>query len=116
MMDWRMWAGVGVGAAVLIAAVLTVLKKRRKRKRAGVHLQQSPAIAGHGGSQAIDSSEPAGLAGAETNASRLIGQAQEKITQTARIEVLVDELRTSIDEDPALAASVLRAWIEEAEA
>jgi hypothetical protein len=45
--------------------------------------------------------------------SRLLAGARDKVSQTARLELLVGELRKNIAEDPALAASVLRTWLEE---
>jgi flagellar biosynthesis/type III secretory pathway M-ring protein FliF/YscJ len=37
----------------------------------------------------------------------------EKPIQTSRVEALVETLREGIAQDPALAASVLRTWLDE---
>ena len=42
-------------------------------------------------------------------------EAQEKIDTHASVETIVNKLRQSIAEDPAIAASVLRTWLEDPE-
>jgi flagellar M-ring protein FliF len=111
VMDWRMWAG-GAGILILATLLLYVARSRRKAKKGRLQVHQSGLPAG-GTAAAIGSSDNAAVPAPDAPVTRALAQAQEKVTQTARIETLVEELRRNIDEDPALAASVLRSWIEE---
>ena len=113
--DWRLWAAVAMATLFIAGAAVYAWKRRRSKKRIAAQLQQRPTIAGQPSQAGIEGGEAPALAVGETYATRALAQAQDKVTQTARIETLVEELRKSIDEDPALAASVLRSWIEEPE-
>jgi flagellar M-ring protein FliF len=110
--DWRIGAGVA-GLLVAAAGLFVFVRKRRKDRRGKVQVQQTPALPVSGAATAVEGSERAAIPAPDAHATRALAQAQEKVTQTARIETLVEELRKNIDEDPALAASVLRSWIEE---
>jgi flagellar biosynthesis/type III secretory pathway M-ring protein FliF/YscJ len=44
----------------------------------------------------------------------MISEAQAAAVQSGRIEVLIEQLRKGVAEDPSLAASVLRTWLAEA--
>ena len=112
MMDWRIWTAA---ASLLIVAALLLyfVRKRRKAKRGRVQVQQSPTLASGATATAIVGGDNGAIPASDAGAIRALAQAQQKVTQTARVETLVEEVRKNIDEDPALAASVLRSWIEE---
>lgn len=107
--DWRVWAVAGGGLLAIVVAALLVRRVMRRKRGSGTATPSLPAAASNA---ALDGAGAAMLDGAPAN--RLLAQAQERVTQTALVETLVEELRTSIAGDPALAASVLRTWLEEA--
>jgi flagellar biosynthesis/type III secretory pathway M-ring protein FliF/YscJ len=111
VMDWRVWSGIGV-AAMLLFSGLWLLRRRQKRKRAASQPRQAGALAGGAGTPALEGRDAAALSGSDGK-TRAIAQASDKLTPASRIEVLIEELRNTIDGDPELAASVLRCWIEE---
>ena len=111
VMDWRVWSGIGVAAMLLISG-LWWLRRRQKRKRAASQPRQAGALAGGAGTPPLEGRDAAALSGSDGK-TRAIAQALDKLTPASRIEVLIEELRNTIDGDPELAASVLRCWIEE---
>ena len=97
---------------MLVASGL--LRKRRRRKKAkSAQVTGKPELGGAtaGSTPAMSSAEPPGQL-SETQ-TKLLADAEERVTQTAKIELLVESLRKDIATDPALAASVLRTWLEE---
>jgi flagellar M-ring protein FliF len=111
--DWRIWAGAG-GCLVLAGLAALILRKRRRRKKAkSTQVTGKPELGGAtaGSTPAMSSAEPPGQL-TETH-TKLLAEAEERVTQTAKIELLVESLRKDIATDPALAASVLRTWLEE---
>lgn len=114
--DWRIWAAVGGGALLLILVAAVILRRKRKaRRKRAVELQQAAAIASANAAGALPGAT-APVPIADPKAAKALAQAQERVTQTARIETLAQDVRTAIAQDPALAARVLRSWLEEADA
>ena len=113
--DWRIWAGLAGGLVVLLAGGVAV-NRMRKLRRKRVELQRARELAGQPPPASLAAGTPEATQIADTPAVKALAQAQERVTQTARIETLVEELRKSVAEDPALAARVLRSWLEEIEA
>ena len=111
--DWRLWAAGG--AVVALFGGIGVWFWRRRRRRGRAKVQQRPAISGQPSAAELTDVEAGAIPGPASGSQRAIAQPAEALTQTARIETLVEELRKNIDEDPVLAASVLRSWIEEME-
>jgi flagellar M-ring protein FliF len=114
-LDWRVWAAAGAAGLLLAgigALALRTMRRRRKRKPATPGLK--PELAGGtAGQGALSKGEAGGELPECPMTSRLLAGARDKVSQTARLELLVGELRKNIAEDPALAASVLRTWLEE---
>ncbi|MBC7924972.1 MAG: flagellar M-ring protein FliF [Bryobacteraceae bacterium] len=107
LQDWRVLAGAGVGALLLIAGALFLLK-RKKRKKTAVTVGTT-----------LPAPETETLAAPEDNLlenatpSHLLAKVQQRLVQTVRIDTLAEELRVGILSDPALAARVLRTWLDE---
>lgn len=108
--DWRLWTVAG-GLLALFCGLGWYLRSRRKR--AHVQIQHRGAIPGQPRSAELAGSAAGAIPSPGSRSQRALSQQAEALTQTARIETLVEELRKNIDEDPVLAASVLRSWIEE---
>lgn len=110
--DWRVWAGAG-GAVLLLGIIALAARKLRRKKKSGkaqpVSTPQLPA--GNADAPSLAGKQETGEL--PSAASKLLANAQEKITPTAHMELLVGHVRANIAEDPALAASVLRTWLEE---
>lgn len=113
--DWRIYAAIG-GGLVVIAALFLLVRKRLRRRRKGISATAAPALPQAVVRDELGAAPEEHLLPSGEQATKLLAQAQERVTQTARIESLVSELRNSIGEDPELAASVLRAWLEEVDA
>lgn len=108
--DWRLLAAAGGGLAVILAA-LFLWRRKVRRKRMQV-IAAAPAIAaGEGVAAVAASDEQAALDGS----GKLLLDASPQMDAN-RVDTLVETLRASIAADPALAAGVLRVWLEEAQA
>jgi flagellar M-ring protein FliF len=113
--DWRILAGAGVAFLLIVAGLVLVWRKRKQKGRAAAAAQAAVTAATNRDVQAIAGaeSEPALTAGEST--TRLLSEAQERVASTDSIASMVARLRNNIAEDPALAANVLRTWLEERE-
>jgi flagellar M-ring protein FliF len=113
-LDWRLWAAAGGGVLLLAIAVFALTRSRRSGKRPRVAVTSAPAIAGAAASQSLPAPDAAPAVAAADDATRMISEAQAALVQSGRIEVLIEQLRKGVAEDPSLAASVLRTWLAEA--
>jgi flagellar M-ring protein FliF len=106
-LDPRLIGGIAGGLILLVGVAGYLLRKRRKRKKT---VTTTPALPRGNAAQEIGSPEtPAQLTAAGLSAKvEALG-----VAQTARIEQLLGVVRTHIHDDPALAANVLRTWMEE---
>jgi len=114
--DWRIQAGAGAALLLILMAAFFLLRRGKTKaatRKVAADAKALPAGSREAAAALAGGHESAAVEGSSTN--KLLVQAQEKVVQTARVETLVDELRASIGTDPALAASVLRTWLEEAE-
>jgi flagellar M-ring protein FliF len=109
--DWRVQAGAA--GAVLLLASLVFLWRKRKRKKISATARAAIAGAGRPDGQALPSGTAGNSLGRGEVAARMLSEAQEKIASSESIESVVERLRQTVAEDPPLAASVLRGWLEE---
>ena len=104
---------VGAAAAgVLLMLAVFLLWRRKKRRRIAAAAQAALAGATNKDVQAVSSGSQSALSHGET-AARLLSEAHDKIASSESIESVVERLRETVGEDPPLAASVLRTWLEE---
>lgn len=108
-------AGVGGGLLVLVG-LAWFLRRRAKRKRKKVEMATALPHAENASVQL-----PNGTAQAETlapgNEQHQITRAEQDVAQVGeplRIQTLASAVRITVSEDAALAARVLRTWLEEA--
>lgn len=111
--DWRVLAGAAAAGLLLIVGVF-LLWRNRKRKRITAAAQAALAAATNRDMQALTEDGSPALSRGDT-AARLLSEANEKIASSDSIESVVERLRETVAEDPALAASVLRTWLGEKE-
>lgn len=104
LMDRRVGAGVAVAIVALAAWLFLWKRKRATVKR----IEVAKSIGAAGEKALVDASEaPDKIAGGE---KLLLADAR---VQGVGVEKLAAALRESIAEDPVLAASVLRSWLDE---
>jgi flagellar biosynthesis/type III secretory pathway M-ring protein FliF/YscJ len=115
-MDWRILAGVAAGGLLIVAAVFFAARRFKKKTKgaSAVEVAGPPALPAGAETAPLRDGEDAAEA-LPPSAAKLLGQAQDQVVQTARIEQLSEQIRKSVGADPALAASVLRTWVEEIE-
>ncbi|MBC8164479.1 MAG: flagellar M-ring protein FliF [Bryobacteraceae bacterium] len=112
-LDWRDWrVMVGAGGALLVLFALVMLMKRMFKRKPKVAITQSVDTGARQGVVA-GAETPAGEATASTG--RYLQQAQDQAGQSARMNKLLEDIRTTIDADPSLAANVMRTWLTEDE-
>lgn len=107
-LDPRLIAGIAGGLILLVGVAGYLLRKRRKRKKT---VTTTPALPRGSQSHEIGTSEGAAQLAAVAGLPAQIEALG--VAQTARIEQLLGVVRTHIHDDPALAANVLRTWMEE---
>jgi flagellar M-ring protein FliF len=113
--DWRIWAAAAGGVLLLAAVAFALKKSRRTSKRPRVDVTPVAAVAAPPAGPSLPAPEAAAPVAAVAEAARMISDSQAAaIVQTGRIEVLIEQLRKGVTEDPTLAASVLRTWLSEA--
>jgi flagellar M-ring protein FliF len=113
MNDWRLIAG-GAAAALLLAVAALFFWRRKRRKKIKA-TTQAALSATNRDIQPLPGAAAAGALSGNEAASRMIAEAQEKAETGPSIETIVDKLRQTVADDPALAASVLRTWLEDTE-
>jgi flagellar M-ring protein FliF len=107
-LEQRRIEAVGLLCAIALAA-FWFLRKRKKTQAKFVETKK--AITKGQERAALDANEKEQL---EAGVSKRLTQGTEAPAHVVtRVDSLVESLRTSIGEDPALAASVLRTWLEE---
>ena len=111
--DWRVQAGAGVAVLLMLACAALVFRKRKK-KRVTAAAQAALTSATNRDMQALSGTgDRAALAAAQDAAAGLLSEAQDKVPTSEALESVVERLRKTVAQDPALAASILRTWLEE---
>jgi flagellar M-ring protein FliF len=121
MHDKRVLIGAGVGGAAVIAGLLFLFLRSRKKKAQAAEALQAQLEAAQGG----DGVKPAALTGSEAGGNVLIAGSEgdgsgdsafpklEFPTKSRRFEELRSHIRESVSREPQLAADVLREWLSE---
>jgi flagellar M-ring protein FliF len=115
LQDWRILGAAAAGLLLIAAAFWMWLRKRGKRRKpAPPTLPQALPSSTNRDMQAVAGAAAAAVAPSDAT-SRMLAEAEERVQASASVETLVSKLRHTIAEDPAIAASVLRTWLEDSE-